>query len=616
MTRRNSINTLSSFNIYIYNQTIIKQMLLMQNRTTMSTKTRLNMLVMGYMTKEFSVRKKNYQNELNLIIKQLLGNIFIKLANNALTIMINNNDTQLVNNSLWAFDYLSQITTKDDNEYKIKPINIINTQSINQLTQLLDHNIHHIQEKALQTVITIIRYKNTNDTTKKDVLQTVKMLQRVSQNLTTYDLDDPTTQFQYTTQIRFILSIQHNPPIGFVVDSGLVPTLIPFLQSPNHRLQFEAAWALTNICNDQNPESTNTVIRYGAVPIFIQLLQSPHYNLKEQSIWALGNIASEPHGRDIVLSHGALIKMLSIFQNQNHSNYSHQLPMHRTAAWALSNFCRGEPAPAWTHIQLQLKCITILINSVDDEILHDVLWALNYLSESYVDSDSKITEAIVNSCLLKRLIVLLEHSNDRVQNAAIRTIGDILAGPDKYTKKVIDSGFLSKLAKLIKEGTDKIRREACWALSNITAGSNEQIKAVFEANLFLILITVMDCDEYNVAKQAVWAISNATNEASDAQIQVLVNQGVIKACCKFWGKTQASNVILVALEMIDNILIVGDRMRIRNKDGCNSFAQCVVECGGDIYLRQLLMKNMPDEVYDKATLIIKKYFTNGETMFV
>eukprot|EP01083_Nonionella_stella_P253050 871143_1 len=97
----------------------------------MSTKTRLNMLVMGYMTKEFSVRKKNYQNELNLIIKQLLGNIFIKLANNALTIMINNNDTQLVNNSLWAFDYLSQITTKDDNEYKIKPINLINTQSIN-----------------------------------------------------------------------------------------------------------------------------------------------------------------------------------------------------------------------------------------------------------------------------------------------------------------------------------------------------------------------------------------------------------------------------------------------------------------------------------------------------
>lgn len=386
---------------------------------------------------------------------------------------------------------------------------------------------------------------------------------------------------------RKVLSVEHNPPVHEVLACGVLPAFVQMLQlSDKPKVQFEAAWALTNIAST---DQTKAIVDAGAVPYFAQLLSSPDAEVREQCAWCLGNIAGDSAAlRDIVLSSGAMPPLLqNIAQPANDS-------LLGNCVWALSNFCRGKPQPHISHVAPAVPLLAQILKGKHTAAKTDALWALSYIS----DGDDDRIQAVINGGILDVLIEMLgEESN--IATPALRTVGNIVSGNDEQTQAVINAGVMSKMEGLLNHPKRMLRKEACWVLSNISAGTHPQISAVLKKGSMERVIEMAISSEWEVRKEAIWVVSNIATGGTDKQVMSVVEVGAIDAVCSVLAVND-TKMLLVALDAVDSILKLGTKL---NKD----YISFVDECDG-LAMIETLQEHESDEVYQKAIQIIETYF--------
>jgi len=403
--------------------------------------------------------------------------------------------------------------------------------------------------------------------------------------------------------IRKLLSKEDNPPIQPIIDAGVVPRLIQLISplSPK-KVQFEAAWCLTNICSGTT-QQTRYVIEKGALAAFLSLLRSDDLEVVEQSVWGLGNIAGDnAQFRDLILQQNGAEELVKVLSKAT------SLSLKRNGAWALSNLCRGKPAPPFALVYKAIpQFCELLTVETDTQTLVDVAWGLSYLTDSNEGINSVLSYNIV-----PKLIEFLSHTDLALVTPCLRTIGNIISGNDEQTSVVLrEKNFIPELFKLADNKKKGIRREAFWTLSNITAGTPIQFEAIMGNPVYVEkLIYAAKNDDDKIKKEAIWALSNSTATCTPAQIIRILDNGVFGCLIDLLDEHNARN-LLVALQGIENCLKWGEQFNIKDENGTNRFV-AELENRGGIDKIEALQAHQSHDVYEKAVKILETYFAGEE----
>lgn len=403
--------------------------------------------------------------------------------------------------------------------------------------------------------------------------------------------------YEASKWFRTILSIEKEPPIDLVINSGIIPRLIHLIsQNQYHNIQFEAAWALTNILTSDKTEHIKIIVDHGAISIFVQMLSSNSSDIREQAVWALGNIVGESYKyRNMVLEAGALPLILK-------EAYSTQkLSYIKNIIWIISNFCRGKPSPDFNIISPVLPLIiSVIQNATDEELLVDSIWALSYFS----DGKGLKIEGIMNSHVLSQIVKYLYFQNLPFLIPTLRIFGNIATGNNNQTQYIINIGFLQATLHLFDNNRKSIIKELCWIISNIAAGTESQINSIIQSNFIPPLINILKYGEMDIKEEAAWALSNICGHKLFDQVQYLVSQGCIQGFCDQLLENDIK-LVKVVLDGLNYILETGSNKYTNLSE--NIYARLINEYGGFEKIEQLQLHPNSD-IYEKARKIIEKYF--------
>lgn len=231
------------------------------------------------------------------------------------------------------------------------------------------------REETLQKRRNVPVADSTDEDDIEKSLQMTNLDELVAQAANSENLNE---QLFAVQSVRKLLSCDRNPPIDPLIACGILPVLIRCLECHDiPALQFEAAWALTNIASGTSVQ-TNKVVQAGAVPQFLNLLHSPQQNVCEQAVWALGNIIGDgPHLRDYVIELGVINPLLRFIKPDIPISFL------RNVTWVIVNLCRNKDPPPPIHtIKELLPALNALIHHTDTNVsifIHETWLVINYM---------------------------------------------------------------------------------------------------------------------------------------------------------------------------------------------------------------------------------------------
>ncbi|VDN45312.1 unnamed protein product [Gongylonema pulchrum] len=116
---------------------------------------------------------------------------------------------------------------------------------------------------------------------------------------------------------------------------------------------------------------------------------------------------------------------------------------NRNLVWALSHILRGGMITIpvmYLRAALRGLCSVLYLN--EPKLIVDATWAIAYIADD-MGGGTQIDAVLETPLLLPRLMELLDDKD--TMRAALRALGNLVAGGDNQTQQVLDAGLLSNM---------------------------------------------------------------------------------------------------------------------------------------------------------------------------
>ena len=360
--------------------------------------------------------------------------------------------------------------------------------------------------------------------------------------------NDPTVVL---SSLKYIRKISCITKIDLIIKTDIVPKLIEFLSYVKYQEhQYETGWILTNLTSGTTKQ-TDAVIRKGPIVSYLidALRCTNSSSLQLQFIWCIANIAGNGQKKvKEILSLGGL-NVLSNIVKTNLCGSKRNLELIENSMWVILNILVARPP-----LQIIKQCLVIITKVLstcsDSAVLVEVSSCVNVISRLFSDEECKLLfeSGIINPKFIKMLDM-----KDKIAINVLRTIGNIISGPDFLAEEILNMGFLRYVPKFMMHKNTKIQKEICWILSNIAAGTKSQMKCLIESNLVSGVIKLFKNGTFSVKKECLYVMSNLSD--TPVFIDYIVSCGYIKSLgfdLSLWAEDPDFAILI--LQTLDKII--------------------------------------------------------------
>ncbi|CCD26551.1 uncharacterized protein NDAI_0H03780 [Naumovozyma dairenensis CBS 421] len=417
--------------------------------------------------------------------------------------------------------------------------------------------------------------------------------------------NDLQLQLEGLIGIRKLISKKRNQTIQAIIDTGIIPRLINFLDISNSdMLQLEASTICMKITTG-TIEQTQALAEASIMPNLLDLVLQSNVNIQKQAFMIIGNICTDvPSIRSYILVNEArILNILKVFQNDD-------ISLIQIAVCALCKiFCNIKNVKVpMRAVELILPILVDLIDCSELDIIEDACWTLSYL----LNVDGLIKTATFQNHCIKRLLKLLTVSTKvTFQLPILYCLRRFCSNSNSIGDLLISEGFLLIIKSLLNQRNVHrlIEKELCSFIADITEDNEAHTMAIILEDLVPEFTKILSSAPYKTKTEVCFILSNITNIADSSLVSYLISNNCIKSLCQFLeiANNEDVRIILVTLK---NILDIINSSRMTNGLPMSLISELITDPKTISALFNCSQSDN-EEISTRAVNLIEKYFSNN-----